>query len=379
MLISTRPLLTCLTLALLGSPVAAQLASGTEFSPRVPGPAETSRLERARELARVDGKRGAYVLWVHSAEERQVSVLVAATYPDRPLIANEFVRTHDPIEVFLAVADLDQEVPAALLAESKLDARSFDRERRKALRDANLALLAQLPEPSAGDVAAKSAGCSASFRSWVGSVFGSTTCGDPTFDGFAWTYPTHTYCNDGPGGCPYTLGASDSCSPGLLSCDIVTGTAHTRRQRLTDVGGSLTMAYPGHWAHYLGANCSGNGPIQWYTRRGNTIYGPYAINVGGALHWPNGQGTWNVPTIAADFVSYGTWNDGIEPSGPTYLANETWVENNLGTDDRAILCGDVRNQYDMSAQDCHGPNISFCFGNGDCDSDCWNCVGGSCF
>jgi hypothetical protein len=366
------------SLALLGAPLAAQV-SAEELLRRTPAPAETARLERAQELARLDAARGGYVLWLYSAEEDHVATLVAATYPDRPLVASEFVRTHDPVEVFLAVADLDQEVPAALRAKSKLAGVSTDRERRKALRDANLEMLARLPVPSAADVASKAVGCSASFRAWVGGVFGSSTCGNPTYNGFAWSYPGATYCNDGPGGCPYSLGASDSCHPALKSCDIVTGTTHNRRQRLTDWNGNATMQYDGHWSHYLAANCSGNGPIQWYTQRGNTIYGPYEIAVGGALEWPNGLGTWNVPTVAAEFVSYGTWNNGIEPSGATYQLNKTWLANNAASDDRAILCGDVYNQYQLSAQDCQGPNISFCYGNGDCDSDCWNCVGGSCF
>jgi hypothetical protein len=76
------------SLALLAAPLAAQ-APQVELLRRSPAPAETARLERAQELARLDAARGGYVLWLYSAEEDHVATLVAATYPDRPLVASE--------------------------------------------------------------------------------------------------------------------------------------------------------------------------------------------------------------------------------------------------------------------------------------------------
>jgi hypothetical protein len=344
-----------------------------------------ARLVQPEELARVETSKGNFVSWSYLAEEERVAVLVGASYPNKPLVSRAFAERHDALDVFLALAALDAPVPAKLASLGAERGALLDARTRYRLQQENRRQLDEQPVFEAQPLVKQNAGpalvgCSQSFEDWVGSVYGDATCGTLVNDA-DWTYASHTYCTSG---CTYKLGSVDkgSCSPALKSCNIVRGKMHNLRQRMSEWNGNGWMGYSGRWVHYGAANCSGNGDIQWYVQRGDTVYGPYAIAVGGMLHFADGLGTWNMPASAATNVTWGEWDRGLPPSGPYYKANKSWLDNNAGGNDRAILCGDTRNKYTMtdeSSPTCQSSEgtINLCLG-GNCTNDCWHCVGGSC-
>lgn len=351
----------------------------SEFSPSAV-PDDQIPVYETKTLARVDGAKDNYVVWLYDHEDDLVQIGIAATFPNKPIIAAEFAETHDPIEVFLAAAPLDREVPESLISRAPRSAAlpSFDRQTRQQLKHVNEVALANLQDVDAHAGGTQDlVGCTLSFRNWVAGVYGSNTCGNPAYSGYAWTYPTDTYCTSG---CTYKLGEDDKgeCSPSLASCDIVRGKTFNRRQRLYSYNGNPTMSKSGRYAHYGAANCSGNGSFKWWRQRGGSVYSSW-VPLNGMLH--TYQGAWSVPVLAKDHVTYGSWTLGLPASGSLYKTNKTWLTSNAGADDRAILCGDVKNKYEMddiSSGSCHGPNVSLCTGGGDCDNACYDCVGGSC-
>ena len=358
--------------------VGVELRAGAQLDEAL---ASGARLVVPEELARVQVAGDDRVTWFYVQEEDQVQVVVAATYPNKPGVAPSFATEHDPLEVFLAVAPLDAAVPSALLAHFSDRTKALDRDNRVRLKRLAAAALAALPPVEVPRAKEGEVGCAEWFSDWVGSVYGDSTCGSLGFDS-TWTHPSDDYCKGGS--CEYNLGSVDQgeCVPALKTCNRVVGKTYNLRQRMANWHGNGWMAYNGRWAHYGAANCSGNGPILWYAQRGNTIYGPYEIPVHGMLHFANGLGTWNLPASADTNVTYGEWKRGLPPSGELYKYNKSWIENNLGDDDRAILCGDTRNKYvmsDVSSPFCNSADgsISLCTGD-NCTSACFHCVGGSC-
>ena len=327
----------------------------------------------ARELARVQDNKGNHVAWIDIPELGEVQIEIATKFPSKPIVAAAFVERHDPLEVFLAAAPVKRAVPQALLDRAPRPIPT-DAANRRRLKQKNAVELARIAARYGSEPLAKAA-CSASMRAFVADVYGTTSCGQPDAAYIDTTYPSDTYCTSG---CDYELGEFDQgdCTIGTLeleNCDIVTGTATNLRLRTT-TGGSPALQSNGLWAHFGAANCQGNGPIDFRRQRGNNVYSK-SVPVNYFYHYY--QGVWNVPTLAADLVSYGSWSEGLPPSGPHYLWNKGWIEDNSGTSDLAILCGDIRTRYDMSKSTCHGPNVTLCY-PGDCDSACWSCVGGSC-
>ena len=107
--------------------------------------ASGARLVVPEELARVQGAGDDRITWFYVQEEDQVQVAVAATYPNKPLVAPSFATEHDPLEVFLAVAPLDAAVPSALLAHFSDRTKALDRDNRIRLKRLAAAALAALP------------------------------------------------------------------------------------------------------------------------------------------------------------------------------------------------------------------------------------------
>jgi hypothetical protein len=373
MTVSLRPVALSLAaaLSLVGS-VPARAAS-TSTTPARSTPSST------REIARVDGAPGNYVAWVEDAEG-EVNVLIAATFPSRPLVAGEFLKRRTPAEVFLALASPRSQLPAALARSAPEALHANERQLRVELREENEAALARLPvDDLVGSSASLAAGCSASFYTWAGSVFGDPTCGQPGLATIDTTYPSDTYCTSG---CDYTLGYYDKgqCqNPSLASCDIVKGTATVIRLRTT-TNGNPGLSRAGHYAHFGVANCSGNGPVT-FTYQRNGVESSHPVGVNQMLHIPLGNSI--VPGNAQSFVAYGAWTKSKPASGETYVSNSMSVGGNTGVDDRVIACGDIYTRYDMtdiSSPTCHGPNIKLCTGGAGstCNSACFNCAGGTC-
>ena len=354
---------------------ALSLASLVPAQAATPTPLVATTPTRVVEVARVTGERGNSVMWLENAEGG-VDLAIEVTLPGRPLVAAEFVEKHTPGEVFLAVAPPRMALPPALARREEGLLRADDAQRARLQRE-NQEALAKLPLVDVATSSSLAAGCSDAFRQSVGATYGSPSCGqaglaviDDVYSG------SDTYCTSG---CDYTLGAQDkgSCIPALKSCDIVEGSTLLHRLRTT-TRGSPVLNHKGHGAHFGVANCSGDGPVVFKFKRGASEYS-YQVGVGGFLHYYTGLRNLG-PTSAKDFVAYGNWADGVPASGSTYVDNYLTVENNSGTDDRVIACGDIKVRYDMtdvSSSTCHGPNISLCYGS-DCDSACFDCVGGSC-
>jgi len=329
----------------------------------------------AREIARIWGEEpGNYVAWLETPEG-EVDIAVAATFPSRPLVAGEFIKTRTPAEVFLALASPRAALPPTL-ARGAEALRVNERQLREELRRENGEALARMALDPGEASASLVAGCTAGFRDWAGSVFGDASCGQAGLAVVDVVSRSDTYCTSG---CDFTLGYYDKgqCqNPALKSCDIVEGTAEVFRLRTTTQG-SPSLNHKGHYAHFGVANCSGNGPVTFKRQRGATVTS-VQVPVGGMLHYY--QGTSIVPGNAQSFVTYGSWNQDKPAGGATYLDNILTIENNSGTDDRIIACGDIYNRYDMadiSSASCHGPNISLCT-SGSCDTACFNCAGGTC-
>ncbi len=340
-------------------------------------------------LSRIEKSPGNYVIWLYDSDEDRIQIGVAATFPNKPLVATEFVRAHDPIEVFLAVADLDEEVPELLASRAPREAiqKSFDRRQRQILKFTNEDDLAHLQDfnrvfdkgQGSGD-----GGCDPNFRGWVSSVFGSTTCGNPAANGNVWISTPVTYCNEeaSGGACDYDLGVMDrdECVPSLSFCFRVQGDIVSRRQRTADFSGNIIQVAEGHWAHYGAANCAGDGDIQFFTQRGNQEVS-YSVPVGHMMHNFTGQGgVWRAPEHAAEEVTYGAWDDGIPASGGSYKLNKAWFQGNGAAGDRAIYCGDIHNRQEMTdvtKNNCHNGEIILCTG-ADCDSACYSCDEGGC-
>jgi hypothetical protein len=355
-----------------------------------------------RTLARIERGPSNYVEWFSGIGQvdRQsnsgagIGIEIGVRYPDRPLVAAKFVETHTPLEVYLAVADVDGSVPELLLTDARKSAigPSIDRDTRIRLKAKNDDMLrgqfSGIGSISAGDV--PPVGCSASFKNWVGEVYGTMSCGvdgPPGGTHFTTTTRFDTYCNTP--GCDYPLGEIDQaqCTPKLSSCDIVHGTLYNRKQRLTDWRGDTEIIKDGFLQHYGAANCSGDGNVVFSRTHGDQPWVTDAIRftsidslpVGSMVHYYRGYIP--VPAQAELLVSYGLWQNGVEAGEAGYTQNRARISNNEGVNDRAILCGDIAMEYlmtDGSPGSCHGPGVHLCTGGSNCTSPCFYCSGGTC-
>ncbi len=117
----------------------------------------------AREIARIRGEEpGNYVAWLETPEG-EVDIAVAATFPSRPLVAGEFIKTRTPAEVFLALASPRAALPPAL-ARGAEALRVNERQLREELRQENGEALARMALDPGEASASLVAGCTAGFR-----------------------------------------------------------------------------------------------------------------------------------------------------------------------------------------------------------------------
>jgi hypothetical protein len=328
----------------------------------------------------------------------EILISIGARYPNPSLVSAQFVENHSPLEVFLAVADIKEPVPEELLAMSSPRAGvvSVGKDFRLRLRRENEMLLAQSDFSSFGTLSFDGGTeCAPEFKQWVGTVYGDLTCGVAGAPGeahFTTTTRAHSYCSRPE--CDFALGSIDAaqCIPTLESCDIVQGTVQNRRQRLTDWQGDAEMSKHGFMQHYGTANCSGNGDVISLRTRDSSapVTGAFPsgtisrtvidhVPVGAMLHFYWGQQ--GFPAQAEQLVSYGLWARGAGAGDAGYQRNRVLLRSNSGTNDRAILCGDITMGYAMSDQSdaaCHGPGVHLCTGGSSCTSACFHCSGGSC-
>lgn len=340
-------------------------------------------------LARIDGDRGAYVEWlapINEGEEPGVAILIA--YPDRALLDPDFLDTHSALEAYLAVAPVDAEVPAALLAyPGAIDPALLapGAERRLALRRENQALLDARPaldataspseKPGQGPQAGSD--CDSAFNYAVKLEYGNgygddKTCGTNT--GFSENTFSTYYCEPGPGNdCSYPIAGLAGCYPaGDPSCSAFEGELQVHRVRSV-LGNSADLVYnmTGHRYRFSAANCEHSGNLTMNRQRGagdwiSATVGPRQMLIyvqGAAYPVPNANPTYG--------VAYGLWKQLIPKSGSTYLMNRLTVS--TGASQEAIVCGDVWRRFetfDISAYGCNFNN-EFCEPNTSCEGGCW--------
>lgn len=332
-------------------------------SPVWAAPAESSG---PREIARI-GTPGSQVLWFEGAGG-EVNVAVIADYPQRPLVAPRFFQTHSAAEVFLAVAPKGSAMPSAL--ESPADV-TMDEGERARLRRQNEAELAAFPAAPPEESFSLAGSCSLSNRAWAASVYGDSTCGDPSQDVIHTAFTYDTYCNSPDCDNPLGVEDGDECNPGLLACDKVRRTMTRVRLRATNWNGALSFGHLGHSSHFAVQNCAGNGPVTFNFSRG-TWSDSVQLTPGQMWHVKLGPAI--APATAAKRVTWGQWTEDLPASGPTYISNNMSVADNSGTTDEVIACGDVITRYtmtDLTIPACHNyAHLAFCNGT-NCSNACY--------
>ena len=327
-----------------------------------------------RVIATIRGDNGAYVEWIEAPAAEgaeRIAIGVMATYPAVPMLADEFIEEHTPLEIYMALSDADGSPPEELIRQAVALGRVPDMSAsgRAKLRKTNTRML----EHFRVEGSTEKQSCSPAFRNWVGQVFGDEACGGQTIGEHRTL--KETYCTQG---CDHPLGSVDrsACIPSLKSCNIVEGRTRYYAGRVTNYHGDGYIGWYGRWQHLLAANCQGNGPLIFKRTRGNTqIY--MSVPVGTAYHYYWGH--WPIATAETN-VTYGSWQNGIANSGSGHVLNRVDILNNRGAEDLAIFCADIRYRRDMSdasAGSCQGSGVHLCTG-GNCDSACFNCVGGTC-
>lgn len=308
--------------------------------------------------ARIGTADNAYVEFFSSSEDPEdVGIGVMATFPDAPLVAADFVKGHDPVEVFLAVAPMDFEVPEGLL-ELRPDVDTSPRARR-ALKVESLAALAELPDFSLVPIAA---GCS-TVESWMNGWYDEdNSCANGVNQNKTW-YDWELICAYGDSSCDYVL---DNVARGFCNGELDSG--HLVDGRTTKVAGrwqkkgDITWGSYGYRSHQAVSNCpTSNGDLEFHRERAGSSYLKmvpknsgyhyfYGYNTPRPLtYWPNGG--WK-----KDYTN-DKWN-GVK------------VRMNSGTNDNAIMCADVYQRYKTYDASYSGSD-DLCISS-DCDNACTN-------
>ncbi|NOJ79660.1 hypothetical protein HNV28_15150 [Myxococcus xanthus] len=319
-----------------------------------------------REIARI-GTSDSHVLWLEG-EGGAVNVAVIAQYPQRPLVAPRFFQTHSAAEVFLAVAPEGHALPPALADHALV---AMDEGERAQLRRQNEAELSALPTTFPDEPRSLTGSCSASNRAWAASVYGDPTCGDPSQEVIHTAFTSDSYCNSPD--CDFPLGSEDGyqCSPQLLACDRVRGTATRVRLRATHWNGALSFNHPGHSMHFAVLNCAGNGPVTFNFSRGT---GADSLQLNPGQMGNVKLGAHIAPAVAAKRVTMGRWTEGLPASGDSYVSNAMSVADNSGTADAVLACGDIITRYtmsDLTVPACHNyADLALCNGT-NCSNACY--------
>ncbi|NVJ04802.1 hypothetical protein HUW63_06020 [Myxococcus sp. AM001] len=320
-----------------------------------------------REIARI-GNADSQVLWFEG-DRGEVNVAVIAQYPQRPLVAPRFFQTHSAAEVFLAVAPEGQALPSALAARALA---TMDAGERAQLRWQNEAELSAFPTTFPEEPRSLAGGCSASNSAWAASVYGDATCGDPSQEVIHTAFTSDYYCNSPD--CDFPLGSQDGdeCSPALLPCDRVRGTATRVRLRATNWSSNVSFNHPGHSMHFAVLNCAGNGPVTFNFNRGATAD---SVQLTPGQMWNVKLGATVAPAAAAKRVTMGRWTEGLPASGDSYVSNAMSVTGISGTTDDVIACGDIITRYtmsDLTVPACHNyADLALCNGT-NCNNACYH-------
>lgn len=333
---------------------------------------------REIELARVTDRHGGSVRWIApEGADDAPEIVIAAVYPNPPLVAPEFAREHSAIAVFLAVTAEGTEVPAGLARYAPVQPESLG---RAALAAANRAMIdrsfADFDPSLATQRAAEACDEDPTFRSWVRSTYGlgygdSSTCNANT--GFTDDVFSTYYCEPGPSNdCKYAIGGLDSCYPDAdENCSAFEGELFVSRARhhlYSDAYYQYNMN--GHRYRFAAANCNGSGNMDMWRKRGGgdwalTVVGPRSMQIrtGGRADLPSSAGVTSV-------VAYGSWQQHTPMSGDTYQLNQLIIDPLAGSPG-GYACADVQREFevfDITSPFCNA--FDFC-DDDDCDN-CWD-------
>ena len=378
--------LTACLVALGGCAAQVDTDEATEVAGEVPGGevrAVPPPVDRPELLARLERGRSS-VEWIAKRGDKEGAVVLRGRTGDLPLIDMDGAEKMRPVELYLALAGREQQIPErmatlatdadrALVADPAALA-SLRRRTAQRAADLQARIEAETPElqPFAGS-------CTAAEVATARSVYGlgyssSETCGDHL--GFVAASRSFFYCNDnGEEDCDYDLGQLDGASCPLHNpCDYATGTLNGAKMR------SNTTGNP-HWfnnAHRIRGfayNCQGNGDLTMQIRYGA---GGWDIDVDVPVNTHSGVLVWsthNLPALAPAIsrVADGHIDDDLSASGSTYQPIEYLVSNNTAANDRGIFCSDVQQSLSVEASSlpsvCGHGLVSWC--NGPCGGACF--------
>ncbi|MFV8752634.1 hypothetical protein ACNOYE_18965 [Nannocystaceae bacterium ST9] len=324
-------------------------------------------------LARVE--RGTASVEWRDGGASGVLLLISGTVDDAPLLDMDTAESLTPVEAWVAVAvDQPSAVPDRLLARATPDdlALLTDAGRIEVLRAGLREKLGHATEIQAPPLEPYTYGtCTAGQISNARTVYGdgytsSSTCGD--FLGFQNTNRNYLYCNSPD--CDYGLATMEgSCIPAVNDNAYIVGTLAAATMR-SKTAGNPNFVTSTHRIRGFAYNCHGDSDVTMHMEYGGAT-SDHSVASGyytGAV-WM-GSGHLPARPIAIDYVSYGSWDNGISASGATYLSAEFSITGNAGAGDFGIFCSDAQKSLTMSAG-ATANAYSWCIGS--CSvGNCWD-------
>jgi hypothetical protein len=303
----------------------------------------------ARIVAAVDDPSGGRVEIYEPAGPREIAVGIAAHYPSPPPVTGEFVMSHNPIEVFLAVAPTDAPVPEALRAAyPDLPVRD-DVATRWSLHAVVTAQRAAFP--TFDEPLTRSGSCSNSFIAWFDGVYHDMPGGE---GGTCSTQGGGSFHSQGAlyfkgGGLPAHYGIvsdpdQDPCAPVATSCDMFEASFRDWNFGAENVHNNHYGAQSArHNMHTGMATCAGTATFHrvWGSQE-------WQINLSAGNGFQTYVGTFPYATGPAVELYAGLWAAGH----PTHYAKSE-ILNNAATGDSVIWCGNLEDQWSIDDTGCH--------------------------
>jgi hypothetical protein len=295
-------------------------------------------------VAALDDTRGGRVEFYKPADEGEIAIGIGAQYPAPPPVTGEFVMSHDPIEVFLAVAPLDTPVPLSLREAYPALRVQDDRDTRVRLRGELAAQLAAFPVRDEPMV--RSGSCSNAFIAWFDDVYrdmpGGETATCSTQGGDAYNNQGAIYGSNLPATYPIT--DDDPCSPYVNDCDQFTASFRDWNFGFENVHGNFYGQQANRHNMHTGlATCAGT--ATFHREWGGSAW-DIDISTGGGWHTYVGRFPYNIGPAAE--LQWGLWQAGHPKKNA-----RSEIKNNAANGDRVIWCGNFEDQWNVADTGCH--------------------------
>jgi hypothetical protein len=313
------------------------LAGSTTDSPPPAAP--------ARIVAAVDDATGGRVEIYAPAGPNEIAVGAGAVYPFPPPVTGEFVMSHDPIEVFLAVAPVGTPVPTALRdAYPQLTVRddAATRTRLHAELAAQIAAFPKFDEPRE-----RSGSCTNAFIAWFNSVYHDMPGGESgtcsTQGGGTYRPDSAQYKKDAFGYIPIVSEDIDACARQATSCDEWDATFRDYRFGVENLHNDYLAQGNDHDMHTGMATCAG---LANFHRQWDELVWDKELMAGQG--WQQWVGTFPYQAGPAYALFTGLWD---LPLDVRYA--QSAVQQNTGSFDRVIWCGNLEDQWAIDDTGCH--------------------------